>query len=110
MTLSPIDPELYRMQAGIAMAHLFAGRFDVACNWAEKAYANLPSFMMTTAIFAAGHALAGRMEQSQRAMQHLRALDPELRLCKIAEWLPIHREQDLFLFTEGLAKAGLPEN
>ncbi len=25
MRLSPVDPELYRMQAGIAMAHLFAG-------------------------------------------------------------------------------------
>ena len=26
MRLSPVDPELYRMQAGVAMAHLFAGR------------------------------------------------------------------------------------
>ena len=28
MRLSPLDPEMYRMQAGMAMAHLFAGRFD----------------------------------------------------------------------------------
>ncbi len=27
MRLSPLDPEMYRMQAGIAMAHLFAGRY-----------------------------------------------------------------------------------
>ena len=28
MRLSPLDPEIYRMQAGTALAHLFAGRFE----------------------------------------------------------------------------------
>src|ERR1700729_1114879 len=37
MRLSPLDPELYRMQAGMAVAHLFAERFDAASSWAEKA-------------------------------------------------------------------------
>ncbi|HEY5794363.1 MAG TPA: winged helix-turn-helix domain-containing protein, partial [Bosea sp. (in: a-proteobacteria)] len=46
MRLSPLDPEMYRMQAGMAVAHLFAGRFDVASSWAEKAFTNLPSFLM----------------------------------------------------------------
>src|SRR3546814_511622 len=36
--LSPLDPEMYRMQAGMAVAHLFAGRFDTASSWAEKAF------------------------------------------------------------------------
>ncbi len=34
MRLSPVDPELYRMQGGIAMAHLFAGRIGAASAWA----------------------------------------------------------------------------
>src|SRR5690606_29473572 len=34
MRLSPLDPEMYRMQAGMAAAHLFAGRFDDASSWA----------------------------------------------------------------------------
>src|SRR5262249_33332023 len=34
--LSPLDPEMYRMQAGMAVAHLFAGRFDEASSWAGK--------------------------------------------------------------------------
>lgn len=109
MTLSPVDPELYRMQAGVAMSHLFAGRFDLACSWAEIAHTNLPSFMMTAAILAAGHALAGRVEQSQSAMQQLRTLGPELRMSNVADWLPIRRKQDLALLKEGLSKAGLPQ-
>jgi tetratricopeptide (TPR) repeat protein len=32
MRFSPLDPEMYRMQAGIAMSHLFAGRFDAALS------------------------------------------------------------------------------
>jgi hypothetical protein len=37
MRLSPLDPELYRMQAGMAAAHLFVGRFDAASSWAGVA-------------------------------------------------------------------------
>jgi hypothetical protein len=33
MRLSPLDPELYRMQAGMA-----AGRLDITSAWAEKAF------------------------------------------------------------------------
>jgi len=36
MRLSPLDPELYRMQAGMALAHLFAGRFDTASSWRRR--------------------------------------------------------------------------
>ena len=68
MRLSPLDPEMYRMQAGMAMAHLLAGRFDVASSWAEKAFRELPSFLMVVGIIAASHALAGRMDEARRAM------------------------------------------
>lgn len=109
MRLSPLDPEMYRMQAGMAAAHLFAGRFDVASSWAEKAYRNLPSFLMVVSIIAASHALAGRQERARQAMQHLHQLDPALRISNLKDWLPIHRPNDLAIFAEGLRKAGLPE-
>jgi TolB-like protein len=109
MRLSPLDPEMYRMQAGMAVAHLFAGRFDEASSWAEKSFRDLPSFLMVVAIIAASHALAGHTDESRRAMQRLRGLDPTLRISNIRDWLPIHRPQDLAIFADGLRKAGLPE-
>jgi tetratricopeptide (TPR) repeat protein len=109
MRLSPLDPESYRMQAGMAMVHLFAGRFDAASSWAEKASRDLPSFLMVVSIIAASHALAGRLEQAQRAMQRLRELDPALRISNLGDWLPIRRPEDLATFTDGLRMAGLPE-
>jgi TolB-like protein len=109
MRLSPLDPEMYRMQAGMAAAHLFAGRFDTASSWAEKAFTDLPSFLMVVSIIAASHALAGRTDEGRRAMAHLRELDPALRISNLRDWLPIHRAEDLATFAEGLRQAGLPE-
>jgi TolB-like protein/tetratricopeptide (TPR) repeat protein len=109
MRLSPVDPELYRMQAGIATAHLFAGRVDAASGWAEQAYRNLPSFLMVVALIAATRALSGRPEDASRAMDELRKLDPTLRVSNLGAWLPIHRPEHLAIFADGLRQAGLPE-
>jgi TolB-like protein len=109
MRLSPLDPEMFRMQAGTALAHLFAGRFDAASSWARKASRDLPSFLIPAGIIAASHALAGRTDEARRAMDHLRQLDPALRVSSLTDWLPIHRPEDLALFADGLRTAGLPE-
>jgi TolB-like protein len=109
MRFSPLDPEMFRMQAGMALAHLFAGRFDAASSWAEKAYRELPSFLMVVGIIAASHALAGRSDEAQRAMSHLRQLDPTFHVSSLTDWLPIRRPADLATFAEGLRRAGLPE-
>lgn len=109
MRLSPVDPELFRMQAGTAMAHLFAGRFDIASTWAEKSYTNLPSFLMVVGIVAACRALTGREQEARDAIAQLRELDPELRIANLTDWLPIQRAQDLAIFAKGLRQAGLPE-
>jgi TolB-like protein len=109
MRLNPLDPEMYRMQTGMAVAHLFAGRFDVASSWAEKSFRQLPDFLIPAGIIAASHALAGRQEEARRAIEHLRRLDPTLRVSNLADWLPIHRAEDLATFQNGLRRAGLPE-
>jgi TolB-like protein len=109
MRLNPLDPEMFRMQAGMALAHLFAGRFDTASSWADKAFRDLPSFLMVVGIIAASHALAGRTDEARRAMHHLRQLDPALRISNLKDWLPFQRPEDLATFADGLRRAGLPE-
>lgn len=109
MRLSPMDPEMVRMQTGMAMGHLFAGRFDSASSWAEKAASELPSFLLAFSIIAASHALAGRMDDAQRAMRHCRHLTPALRLSNLENWVLLRRPEDLATLADGLRKAGLPE-
>jgi TolB-like protein len=109
MRLSPLDSEMFRMQAGMALAHLVARRFDQASAWAQKAFRELPVFLLAVSIVAASHALAGRMEEARRAMAHLRKLDPGLRLATLQDWIRFKRKEDASLFAQGLRKAGLPE-
>jgi TolB-like protein len=108
MRLSPLDPEMFRMQAGTAFAHLLAGRFDDASLWAQRAFSDLPTFLPAVSIIAASHALAGRVEEARRAMQHFRQLYPALRLASLKNWMPFCPSV-LTRFEDGLRKAGLPE-
>lgn len=64
---------------------------------------------MAVAIIAASHALAGRKDESRRAMEHLRRLDPVLRCSNLADWLPMHGPEHLAPFADGLRSAGLPD-
>jgi TolB-like protein len=109
MRFSPLDPEMFRMQAGMAMSHLFAGRFDVALSWAEQSFRQLPSFVFVVLVIAACQALSGQMEQAREAVDHLRRLDPAFRISKLEGWIPIRRPEHLATFTNGLRLAGLPE-
>lgn len=109
MRLSPLDPEMVRMQAGMALAHLFAGRSDQALSWAEKAFSNLPSFLLAAGIIAASHALADRTDEARQAISHIRRLDPALRISNLKDWIPLRRLEDLATLADGLRKAGLPE-
>lgn len=109
MRLSPLDPEMVRMQAGLAAAHLIAGRFDVASSWAEKALRELPGFGLACGILAASYALAGRTDAAERTIQNLRQIAPHMSITNLKDWIPFRRPQDLELFADGLRKAGLPE-
>jgi hypothetical protein len=93
----------------MAMAHLLAGRFDAASAWAEKAYGELPTFVMAVAITAASHALAGKADKAQHAMHLLRQIDPALRVSDLADWLPFQMPADAGRIAEGLRRAGLAE-
>ena len=97
------------MHAGMALAHLLAGRFDTASSWAEEAFRDLPSFLMVVGIIAASHALAGRADEARRAMHRLRELDPAMRIANLTDWLPLRQPDDLAMFADGLRKAELPE-
>jgi tetratricopeptide (TPR) repeat protein len=110
MRLSPLDPDIVRMQAGTANAHFIAGRYDVASSWAGMALRDYPNAAFALRIAAASNALAGWLEQAEKALAQLRQLDPALRVSNLRDRLgPYRRPEDLARYEEGLRKAGLPE-
>jgi tetratricopeptide (TPR) repeat protein len=109
MRLSPLDPFVFRAYAGLACAHLLAGRYEEASTWAEKALQRRPNLLVAVREAAASHALAGRLAKAQNAMAQLRHSDPGLRISNFTDWLPLRRPQDIATYEEGLRKAGLPD-
>ncbi len=109
MRLSPLDPSMGAMQGAVAFAHFLAGRYHEASSWAERASREQPDFLLPVVAAAASNALAGRLEEAQKAIEHLHDLHPALRISDLENLTPFRKPQDLARFKEGLRKAGLPE-
>jgi adenylate cyclase len=110
MRLSPLDPMLHAMKHGTASAHFFAGRYDDALSWEEKALRENPNNVEAVAMLAASCALAGHMEKAQKAMALCRQLAPERRLSNLRARLPPYRSAEIYArLLEALRKAGMPE-
>ena len=110
MRLSPIDPHMFNMQAGMASAHLIAGRYEEARAWAERAVRDQPLFGWggVLRVAAASFALTGRLDEARRVMKLLAEADPELRISNVQDRSAL-RPDGLARMVEGLRKAGLPE-
>ena len=109
MRLSPLDRLIFRAYGGTAYAHLFAGRYDDACAWAEKAFRARSTYLPAVRVAAASHALAGRQQEAEKAMAYLRPLDPTLRVSNLKDLLPLRRAEDVQKLADGLRKAGLAD-
>jgi adenylate cyclase len=109
MRLSPFDPNINRMQGVTATGHLFAGRYDEASSWAEKALQEQPTYLAALRALAASHALAGRLKEAQKTMATIRQLDPSFSFSNLTVRFPLRRPEDIAKLSEGLRRAGLPE-
>ncbi len=109
MRLSPFDPLIFKVHAAIAYAHFFAGRYDEASAWAEKAVRAGPNYLTAVRGAAASHALAGRLGEAQKLIAHMRKLAPALRISNLKDLIPFRRSEDFAKWADALRKAGLPE-
>ena len=110
MRLSPFDPFMFTMQGVTAFAHFFAGRYDEASAWAEKAFWERPNILATLRVAAVSNALAGRLEDARKAVARALELDPDMRLSNLKDRIgTFRRPEDFAKYADALRKAGLPE-
>jgi TolB-like protein len=110
MRLSPLDPFMFTMQGVTAFAHFFAGRYDEASAWAERAFWQRPNILATLRISAVSNAYAGRLEEARTAVARALELDPEMRISNLKDRIGVFRRpEDYAKYAEGLRMAGLPE-
>jgi tetratricopeptide (TPR) repeat protein len=109
MRLNPLDPTLFRLHAGIAYAHFFAGRHEEALKWAEKAVRGRPGWLTAVRVAAACQVLVGQLDEARKLMVRMRESDPALRISTLTEVLPLRRPENFAKLADALRKAGLPE-
>jgi adenylate cyclase len=112
MRLSPRDPFLNVWQFQVCHASSHLAQWEKAAEWCEKSIATNPSFWMPYVDRAAASGWLGRESEAKAAVAELLKLKPGFT---VQQWANIKWSDDpTFLreyarITEGLRKAGLPE-
>jgi adenylate cyclase len=107
--LSPFDPFIWAVRAGIAQAHFEAGRDDQALSAAEHCLRDMPNYLPALFVVAASSALTGATDRARKATARIRELSPGLCITEIEKLMARSRWKHFARLTEGLRKAGLPE-
>jgi TolB-like protein len=110
MRLSPLDPLGSRgFTYGLAMAHLAAGRYGEAIEWADRSLAAQPDYRPALRVKTICCAYLGRIDEAHGWLSRLLELDPGLTIASYkatSKHLPAELQ---VRHVEGLRKAGLPE-
>jgi tetratricopeptide (TPR) repeat protein len=109
MQLSPLDAGAFETYFGIALLHFFAGRFEEAIGWANKALGEKPEIRSAVIKAAAMAAADHPRGEVQEFVQRLLISAPDLSIKAVRQRMFSFRRVDVEAFAAGLRKAGLPE-
>jgi adenylate cyclase len=105
--LSPREITLFRMQSGLAFAHLLLEEFEEAVVWARRALEGNPNYTPTYRALACSLAHLGQIDEASGVAQRLLNLVPNFT-AELEQGL-FRRSGRLPLILSGLRLAGLPE-
>ena len=111
MRLSPLDPMIcFVNTVGIALAHLAAGQYEAAVEWADRSLREFPRHRPAICYKVIALAHLGRIAEARAALERERELDPGLTIAAVkANYAAALAPHLLAMFLEGYRKAGLPE-
>ena len=110
MRLSPLDRQRRNFTTGIARAHLVAGRYEEAADWAERTLRDEPGCRAALVTKAIACAHLARMEEARAALSQQIEAQPGLTIARYrAFWSRVFSPELMEISLSGLRKAGLPE-
>jgi tetratricopeptide (TPR) repeat protein len=108
LRLSPLDPNIFLAQVGLAYAYFCLGNYEEGLKCAADALRHQPSFVGALRATMACHAMSGNIEAAQKVWRQLALLSPSDRVSETRKRAPF-REQDLAKLQEAYRLAGMPE-
>jgi len=110
MKLSPLDPLGGRaFTAGLAAAHLNAGRYEEAIEWADRSLAAQPDYRPAMRIKVISCAYLDRIDEARDWLGRMLKIDPGLTIAGLKTTMPPMSPERFARYADGLRKAGLPE-
>ena len=107
--MSPFDPYTFHFDFVIAVAHLYARRFEQVIEWADRALHEQPRLVTAMRIKAVALAHLGHLDEARAELARVLAIDPKLTIAGFREYAHFAAPEILELLVTGLRLAGLPE-
>lgn len=107
--LSPLDPAIWSFYSALVLAHLAAGRYEEGLYWAEERLReNADLWALRFKLSLCGH--LGRLEEAGECLRRIKEIIPEPTVASVMQGHGKRMASEVLArFTEGLRKAGLPE-
>ena len=109
MRLSPQDLWVHECLYGMAVAHVAAGRYEEAENWAQRLRQRKPEYPPTYLILAVTYVRLDRMDEARSALEEALRLNPGWSLSGLKLALASADAALVEDTIDALRKAGLPE-
>jgi TolB-like protein/class 3 adenylate cyclase/Tfp pilus assembly protein PilF len=110
MRLSPLDPLHGTFTGGIAWAHLLAGRYAEAVEWADRSLHEDPRHIPVVRFKLVACAHLGRIEEGRQLLQQVLRLQPRLTIAALKAYPGLCVTPEIAtMCAEGFRKVGLPE-
>jgi tetratricopeptide (TPR) repeat protein len=107
--LSPFDPYSFLHAVNIALAHLYARRFEQAIEWADRALHEQPRLVSAIRVKVVANAHLSRLDEARAELSRVLAIDPKLTIAGFREYRHFLAPDVLVLYIAALRLAGLPE-
>jgi TolB-like protein/class 3 adenylate cyclase len=107
MRLNPLDPEIYRAEAGLAVANFFLRRFEIALSWATKSLSRRKTYAAALRVAMQSYAMLGRIADAQ--MMQARMREAGMTFAQTKKYMAYQRQEDVELYFEAYRIAGVHE-
>ena len=107
---SPLDPQPWVFYGGLAHAHFAAGRWGEAIEWADRALHAQPRMTAVVGVKAAACSHLGRAEEARAYVSRYLELRPGSTIGNVGGYVRTAVSPEFrAAYTDGLRKAGMPE-
>ena len=110
LALSPLDPHLYFSHCLVAAAHLGAGDYAAAINYAQQSLRANRMHVPTYKVIAMAQAMQGSLTEANQSISRLRQLSPEFTISSFESASPWRMHPRFIDIRNALSQAGLATN